>query len=155
MPTKTTDFDKKQKKFFERYDIKINSKTGKWNKEFYIENDEFKLGRIPPLSIIVGGKIISLCKFCQSPLTEPEYKGHDKYFCNSRCQQEYFQIRKKFDKLHDKDQNVSMIIRYPKKEKPKEELSKTKPLERNQMDVLYKDLSKKPLTSKKSTRKKL
>jgi len=146
---KELSFDEKTRIFFLENDIKINPKTHKWNKEFYVDqNLEYRLGRIPPPSISINGKTVFLCRFCQSPLPQTSYKGHGKQFCNTRCQQEYFQIRKKFEKLHENNENITMILRYPKKEKPDEILSKTKPIQRHQMEILYNDLTKKPLTVK-------
>ena len=150
-----TSFDEKERRFFEKHDIKINPKTRKWNKEFYVDqNQEFQLGRLPPPQITLkDGRKISICQFCHSPLPETEDKGHDKRFCNSRCQQESYQTRKKLNELQAKDPNVTMILRYPKKENLNVELSKTQPIQRHQMDIVYKDFTKKPLTTKKGKRK--
>jgi len=150
-----TIFVEKKRRFFEKYDIKINPKTRKLNKEFYVDqNQKFQLGRIPPQQITIkDSRKISICKFCHSPLPETEDKGHGKRFCNSRCQQEYHQTRKKLNELQAKDPNITMILRYPKKENPNVELSKTQPIQRHQMDIVYKDFSKKPLTTKKGKRK--
>ena len=150
-------FDEKQRIFFNRYHITINPKTKKWNKEFYIDqNQNFQLGRLPPLQMtLTDGRKISLCKFCLSPLPETEGKGHDRRFCNSKCQQEYFQIGKMLKKLQTEDENVTGIVRHPKKENPDVLLSKTLPIQRHEMEITYKNLTKKPLTTKKGKRKEL
>ncbi len=91
------DFYAKEEKFFERYDIKVNPKTGKWNKEFYLDKHfEFHLGKIPRTK----------CKFCLNPIPESEIKGHGKQFCNEYHKIAHYKIHKKLKELRKNDPNI-------------------------------------------------
>lgn len=163
-----TDFDVKEKKFFENYDITINPKTSKWNKDFYIdENQEFQLGKLPPLihhyTLESCEQIsVEVCKFCWNPLPETEEKGHDKIFCGKKCKNRYYKIQKIFEEKKDKEPNITGIFWEPEiiemeKGKTKETFvpKKYKVPEKIMMKIVYKDKPSikegVPLTKRKRT----
>lgn len=117
-----SEFDKQEKKFFEKYNIRsIISKKGKprWNKDFYIdESNEQKLGKIPPLThsyTLPSGEIIEIqvCKFCLNKLPEKEEKGHDRIFCSDECKKLHWKIKNLVEQKQKDEPDITMIIWEP------------------------------------------
>lgn len=118
----SSEFDIKEKKFFDKHDIQvIIDKKGKphWNKDFHIdENGDHQLGKLPPLIhpyTLPSGEIIEVkvCKFCWNKLPEIEEKGHDKIFCSDNCKKLHWKIKNSVEQKQNEDSDIIMILWEP------------------------------------------